>query len=140
MTAQNEQVWASILSAIPDVETWNRNIPEFKRLTEQYGPECREFIRAEADRRGYVYSKGSRCYALPWTMKACAGKNIIGAGFRANQLAVVFASSDGPRRYESVRRDLDSKDIVKKLVSSPFPDSLYVKLVKNKGIEMERIL
>jgi|GEM_PF-2440437 len=130
--------WAAILDAIPDVETWNRNIPEFKRLAEQYGEECRKFIMDEAARRGYLYSKGSKCFVHPWHIVACAGKNLIGVGWKSGQLAVVFASEDGARRYESVRHDIP-KEIAQKLLNSPYPDALYQKIVKKKGIEMVRV-
>lgn len=58
----NESVWAAVLDMIPDVERWNRNLGEFKRLTEEYGPECRAFILAEAERRGYLWSKATQQY------------------------------------------------------------------------------
>ena len=138
MISANEQIWSAILAAIPDVEPWNANLGEFKRLTEEYGPECRAYILAEAERRGYLWSKVSKCYFHPWEMRACKGNNLIGCGWRSGQLAVVFASKDGPRRYESVSHELPI-EIANKLVNSPNPDALFVKLVKNKGIQMVKV-
>lgn len=133
------ELWATVLAAIEGVEQWNANLSEFKRLTEQYGEECREFIKAEAERRGYLWSKESKQYIHPWQMKACSGKNVIGVGWKGGQLAVVFASKDGPRRYESVSFDVPI-ETAEKLVRSPFPDNLYQQIVKNKGILMRRVL
>ena len=85
----SEQVWSAILDAIPDVERWNANLGELKRLSEQDGPECKAFIHAELERRGYLWSKESKCYVHPWQIRAVSGKNIIGVGWRSGQLAVI---------------------------------------------------
>lgn len=131
------QVWGAILAAIPTVEAWNVNV---RRLVEENGEQFKKFAQLEAAKRGYMWSPTAKGYVLPWSIKACRGKNLIGIGYRAGQIAAVFASEkEGTRRYESVRRDLD-RSIVEKLANSPYPDSLYVKLVKNKGIEMQRVV
>lgn len=133
------ELWSTILAAIPDVERWNANLGEFKRLTEQYGPECRQFILAEADRRGYIYSKESRCYAHPWRMIACDHPGrLIGVGWRSGQIACVFSSKNGPVRYESESREIP-KETAEKLIRSLYPDNLYNQIVKNKGIVMVRV-
>ncbi len=135
----SEQVWASVLSAISDVEAWNRNLPEFKRLTEQYGPECRAFIRAEAERRGYLYSKESKCYVHPLKMIACNHPGrLIGVGWRSGQLACVFTSKNGPVRYESVIREIPA-ETAQRLVNSLYCDALYATIIKNKGIQMVKV-
>ena len=134
-----EQVWASVLSAIPSVDAWNRNIGEFKRLTEQYGDECRKYIKAEAERRGYIYSKESKCYVHLWKMIACNHPGrLIGVGFRSGQLACVFTSENGPVRYESVSHEIPA-ETAQKLVNSLYCDSLYAKLIKDKGIQMMKV-
>jgi hypothetical protein len=135
----SEQVWASILSAIPDVETWNLNLGEFKRLTEKYGDECRKFIVAEAERRGYMWSKESKCYFHPWRMIACNHPGrLIGVGWRSGQLACVFGSKNGPVRYESVSHEIP-RETAQKLVNSLYCDLLYKKLIVDKGIQMVRV-
>ena len=132
------EVWAAILAAIPDVERWNANLDEFKRLTEQYGPECREFIRAEADRRGYLWSKESKQYCHPWRMIACDHPGrLIGVGWRSGQLACVFASKNGPVRYESESTEIRA-ETAQKLVNSLYPDKQYALTVKGK-YEMRRV-
>ena len=137
--SNTEQVWASILSAIPTVDAWNANLPEFKRLTEQYGPECRAYIQAEAERRGYIYSKQSKCYAHPWKMIACNHPGrLIGVGWRSGQLACVFTSKNGPVRYESVSTEIPA-ETAQKLVNSIYSDALYKKLIVDKGIQMVRV-
>ena len=141
MSQSNTEVWASILAAIPDVERWNANLSEFKRLTEQYGPECREFIKAEADRRGYLWHGASHSYVCPWSMHPCEGRNaqgILGAGWREGQLAVIFAGKDGPVRYESECRDVP-RETVDKLIHGLYPRKLYQQLVLNKGIKMVKV-
>lgn len=131
--------WASVLELIPDVDTWNRNLSEFKRLTEKYGPECRAFILAEAERRGYMWSKESRSYAHPWRMIACNHPGrLIGVGWRSGQLACVFGSKNGPVRYESARTGI-AAETAQKLVNSLYPDSLYNQLIKSKGIQMVKV-
>ena len=40
----SEAVWSAVCAAIPDVERWNTNLPELKRLAEQYGPECKAYF------------------------------------------------------------------------------------------------
>lgn len=137
--AMSEQVWASILAAIPDVEVWNANLSEFKRLTEQYGLDCRTFVRAEAERRGYIYSKDSKCYVHPWKMIACNHPGrLIGVGWRSGQLACVFASKNGPVRYESVSHEIPAQT-AQKLVNSLYPDNLYNQLIKSKGVQMVKV-
>ena len=135
----SEAVWSAVLDMIPDVGTWNANIGEFKRLTEQYGEPCRAFIKAEAERRGYLYSKTAHEYVHLWRMIACKHPGrLIGVGFKSGQLAAVFASKNGPVRYESAAKDVPV-ETADKLVNSLYPDALYKKLVKDKGITMERI-
>jgi hypothetical protein len=132
-------VWSSILASIPDVAAWNRNLPEFKRLTEQYGEDCRAFIKAEAERRGYLWSKDSKEYIHPWKMLACQylGR-LLGVGWRSGQLAVVFSSTNGPVRYESESKEIPA-ETAQKLVNSLYPDALYKTLIKDKGIIMQRV-
>ena len=128
------------MAAVPDVETWNRNLGEFKRLTEKYGPECRAFILVEAERRGYMWSSPDKCYLHPWPMRACNHPGrLIGVGWRSGQLACVFKSKDKPPvRYESVSRKIPA-ETAQKLVKSLYCDSLYAKLIKDKGIQMVKI-
>lgn len=57
---------------------------------------------------------------------------------QAGQLAVVFIAKEGPRRYESVSRDVPV-ETADKLVRSLSPDSLYKQLIKDKGVQMERV-
>jgi hypothetical protein len=130
----SEAVWASILSAIPDVEAWNVNMP---RLVHENGSEFKAFAQAEAAKRGYMWSALAKGYVNPWTIHACRGKNLIGAGWRSGQLAVIFASKEGPRRYESVKLDVP-REVCDKLVNNPFPDRLYSLIVKDK-IQMQRV-
>ena len=131
--------WAAVLNLIPDVDTWNRNLGEFKRLTEQYGQPCREFIKAEAERRGYLWSKESKTYAHPWRMIACNHPGrLIGVGWRSGQLAVVFGSKNGPVRYESVSTEIPA-ETAQKLVNSLYCDALYAKLIKSKGVQMVKV-
>jgi len=133
------EVWSSILAAIPDVDAWNLNLPELKRLAEQYGDECRRFIAEEAERRGYMWSKLAKAYQHPWTIRACNHPSrLIGVGWRSGQLAAVFAAKEGPRRYESVSHEIPA-ETAQKLVNSLYPDNLYKQLIKDKGIVMERV-
>ncbi len=135
----SEQVWSAILAAIPTVDAWNRNIGEFKRLTEQYGPECRAFIQAEAERRGYLYVKSAREYVHPWEMRACNHPGrLIGVGWRSGQLACVFTSKNGPVRYESVSHEIPA-ETAQKLVNSLYCDNLYNQIIKSKGIQMVKV-
>ncbi len=137
--SNTEIVWSSILAAIPDVDRWNRNLGEFKRLTEEYGPECRKYILAEAERRGYFYSKESKCYVHPWRMIACNYQGrLLGVGWRSGQLACIFTSKNGPVRYESVSHEIPA-ETAQKLVNSLYPDALYAKLIKDKGIQMVKV-
>ncbi len=132
-------VWSAVLDAIPNVEAWNANLGEFKRLTEQYGEPCREFIKAEAERRGYLWSGGSKCYFHPWRMIACNHPGrLIGVGWRSGQLAVVFGSKHGPVRYESVSMEIPA-ETAQKLVNSLYPDNLYNQLIKSKGVQMVKV-
>lgn len=128
----SEAVWSSILSAIPDVETWNRNLGEFKRLTEQYGPECRAFIKAEAERRGYMYDRELRAYRIPWKMYALRGRNVIAAGWQEGVLRVAFAKDGAATfwRYKGVpEAEFD------KLRRVPFPDKIFHSNIRAKGYE-----
>ena len=59
-----EFVWDSILSAIPSVEVWNTNLSELKRLATHYGPACKAYIAAEAQRRGYLWNRTSKQYVM----------------------------------------------------------------------------
>ena len=130
----SEAVWSAVLDMIPDVGTWNANIGEFKRLTEQYGEPCRAFIKAEAERRGYMWSAIAKAYVHPWAMRACNHPGrIIGVGFKSGQLAAVFASKNGPVRYESASKEVPV-ETADKLVNSLYPDALYRKLIVDKGI------
>ena len=139
MSQSNTDVWSAVLSAIPDVDVWNANLGEFKRLTEQYGDECRKFIVAEADRRGYMWSKESKCYFHPWKMIACNHPGrLIGVGWRARQLACVFGSKNGPVRYESVSHEIPP-ETAQKLINSLYPDNLYNQLIKSKGVQMVKV-
>ena len=139
MSQSNTDAWAAVLNLIPDVDTWNRNLGEFKRLTEEYGPECRAFILAEAERRGYLWSGGSKCYFHPWRMIACNHPGrLIGVGWRSGQLAVVFGSKNGPVRYESVSTEIPA-ETAQKLVNSLYPDNLYNQLIKSKGVQMVKV-
>ena len=139
MSQSNTDVWAAVLSAIPDVETWNRNLGEFKRLTEEYGPECRAYILEEAERRGYMWSKESKCYVHPWSVIACNHPGrLIGVGFRSGQLACVFTSKNGPVRYESASVEIPP-ETAQKLVNSLYPDNLYNQLIKSKGVQMVKV-
>ena len=136
---ENEIAWAAILEAIPNVEVWNRNLSEFKRLTEKYGPECREFILAEAERRGYLWSADSKCYVHPWRMIACNHPvRLMGVGWRSGQLACVFNSKSGPVRYESESHEIEAQT-AQKLVDSLYCDSLYKKLIIDKDVKMVRV-
>lgn len=132
------QVWQAILDAIPDVDRFNANLPELKRLSEEYGSEFKAFIKAEVERRGYMWSGDSKVYVHPWEIKACRGKNVLGVGWRSGQLAVIFQSKDGPRRYESVGHDVPI-EVANKLVNNPFPDRLYALIVKGK-FEMQKVV
>jgi hypothetical protein len=135
----SESVWSSVLDAIPDVATWNANIGELKRLAAEYGPECREYIANEAERRGYLWSKESKGYVHPWRMIACNHPGrLIGVGWRSGQLACVFASKNGPVRYESVSLEIPA-ETAQKLVNSLYCDSLYAKLIKDKGVQMVKV-
>jgi hypothetical protein len=139
MSQSNTDVWAAVLELIPSVEVWNQNLAEFKRLTEQYGPECREFIKAEAERRGYLWSKESKCYTHPWRMIACNQPGrLIGVGWRSGQLACVFGSKNGPVRYESESHEIPP-ETAQRLVNSLYCDALYAKIIKNKGIVMQKV-
>jgi hypothetical protein len=135
----SQSVWSAILDAIPDVGRWNKNLTEFKRLTEQYGQECRAFIKADAERRGYLWSKDSREYMHPWKMLACQHQGrLLGVGWRSGQLAVVFSSKNGPVRYESESKEIPA-ETAQKLVNSLYPDNLYKQLIKDRGIQMVRV-
>jgi hypothetical protein len=129
-------VWSSILAAIPDVAAWNRNLPEFKRLTEQYGQDCRAFIKAEAERRGYLWSKDSREYMHPWRILACEhqGKRIVGVGWRSGQLAVIFTDKT---RLESAEKNIPSS-LATGLVTARNPDAFYASNVEGV-IPMEMV-
>lgn len=131
----SEQVWAVILAAIPDVEAWNVNLP---RLVAENGPEFKRFAQEEAGKRGYLWAPIGRQYVHPWAIRACSGKNVIGVGWKGGQLAVIFASKDGPRRYESVSHEVPI-EVANKLANSPFPDKLYSQIVKDK-YEMQRVV
>jgi len=135
----SELVWASVLSEIHTVEQWNANLPTFRRLTERYGEACREYIKAEAERRGYLYSKISKCYFHPWKMIPCNHPGrLIGVGFRSGQLACIFTSKNGPVRYESESHEIP-RETAQKLVNSIYPDNLYNQLIKSKGIQMVKV-
>jgi len=139
MSQSNTDVWQAILDAIPDVDAWNRNLPELKRLASEYGDECKKFIAAEAERRGYMWSKMAKCYTHPWSIRACNHPSrLIGVGWRSGQLAAVFAAKEGPRRYESISHEIPA-ETAQKLVNSMYPDNLYKQLIKDKGIAMERV-
>jgi hypothetical protein len=134
-----EFIWDTILSAIPDVGAWNANLAELKRLVEEWGPECKTYIAKEAERRGYMWSKDSKCYVHPWKMIACNHPGrLIGVGWRSGQLACVFASKNGPVRYESVSHEIP-KETAQKLVNSLYCDNLYNQIIKNKGIQMVKV-
>lgn len=137
--AVSEVAWRSIVSAIPDIDTWNRNLAELKRVAERDGPECKAFFAAEAKRRGYIWSTLDKAYFLPWMLRACRGKNLIGAGWREGQLAVVFSHGTGSVRYESESHDLPEV-IADKLCNSPYPDKLYQQIVAKKGIKMVKVV
>jgi hypothetical protein len=126
-------LWKSLLDAVPTVELWNEQMP---LLVQQHGVEFKHFAQAEAAARGYLWSKDSRQYLLPWNMTACRGRNVIGAGWRQGQLAVVFAAKEGHRRYESVGEV--PREVFEKLSNSPFPDKLYTQIVVGK-FKMQRI-
>lgn len=139
MSQSNTDVWAAVLDLIPSVEVWNQNLPEFKRLTEQYGDECRKYILAEAERRGYLWSKGSKEYTHPWRMIACNHPGrLIGVGWRSGQLACVFTSKNGPVRYESVSHEIP-RETAQKLINSLYCDNLYNQLIKSKGVQMVKV-
>lgn len=132
MSQSDISVWQSVVDAIPDVETWNRNLPELRRLVEKYGPECKEFFAKTAQGRGYVWSSSEKQYFHPWELKACnhPGKNVIGAGWRSGRLAVIFAAEPLSRRYESV--DEVPREVYEKLIRSLYPDKLFTQIVKGK--------
>lgn len=121
------ELWAAILDAIPDVDAWNRNLGELKRLAAEHGPECKKFIAAEAESRGYIWHGESKSYLLPWNMKAVQGKRVVGVGWREGQLAVVVATPDGHDRYESVRKDVPVT-VAGKILRNP--DSAYDEALK----------
>ena len=129
---ENEIVWAAILEVIPNVEVWNRNLGEFKKLTEKYGPACREFIIKEAERRGYEYDKELKAYRAHWKMFALKGRNVIAAGWQDGTLRIAFADKDGAKfwRYKGV-----PEAEFEKLKSVPFPDKLFHSNIKSKGYE-----
>jgi len=132
----SELVWSSILAEIPDVGRWNTNMP---RLVAENGPEFKKYAQAEATRRGYLWSPTSKCYVHPWKMIACNHPGrLIGVGWRSGQLACVFTSKNGPVRYESVSTEIPA-ETAKKLVNSLYCDSLYAKLIKDKGIQMVKV-
>ena len=133
------EVWSAVLAAIPDVDRWNANLGEFKRLTEEYGPECRAFILAEAERRGYLWLSSEKSYVHPWRMLACNHPGrLIGVGWRSGQLACVFGSKNGPVRYESVSLEIPA-ETAQKLVNSLYCDAIYAKLIKSKGVQMVKV-
>lgn len=129
------QVWEAILAAIPDVEHWNLNVP---RLVHENGQGFKKFAQLEAAKRGYLWSAQAKGYILPWSMHAVNGKNLIGVGYRAGRLAVIFASKDGPHRYESVADNVP-REVAETLWKSPYPDKRYAQVVKDK-IEMQRVV
>jgi hypothetical protein len=121
------------------VETWNRNLPELKRLVSEGGPDCKKFIAEEAEKRGYLWSKELKCYVHPWRMIACNHPGrLIGVGWRSGQLACVFGTKAGPVRYESESREIP-EETAQKLVNSLYCDALYGKLIKEKGIQMVKV-
>ena len=63
---------------------------------------------------------------------------MLGAGWREGQLAVIFASKDGPVRYESESRDVP-RETADKLIHGLYPRKLYQQLVLDKGIKMVRV-
>jgi hypothetical protein len=139
MSQSSTDVWAAVLAAIPDVQVWNRNLGELKRLAAEYGQACKAYIAEEAERRGYLWSSESKCYCHPWRMIACNHPGrLLGVGWRSGQLAAVFAGKDGPVRYESVSKDIPS-ETAQKLVNSLYPDNLYKQIIKDKGVQMVRI-
>ena len=125
----SEEVWAAVLAAIPDVEVWNRNLGEFKRLTEVYGPDCRAFIVAEAKKRGYEYDASLKAYRMHWKMFALKGRNVIAAGWQGGTLRVAFASKEGARfwRYKGV-----PEAEFEKLKHVPYPDKIFTSNIKGK--------
>lgn len=131
----SEHVWASILSAIPDIDTWNRNLPEFKRLTEKYGPECRAYIVAEANRRDYVYNPELKEYRVPWKMFAIKGRNVIAAGWKNGVLRVAFAGKGGAKFW--LYKGVPEAEF-EKLRRVPYPDKLFTTNIKNKGYEVTK--
>ena len=132
-------LWQSILDAIPTVEAWNANLEELKRLAAEHGPECKSFIAAEAERRGYLWSKASKQYTHPWRMIACSHPGrLIGVGWRSGQLACVFTGKNGPVRYESESHEIPA-ETAQKLVNSLYCDSLYRKLIIDKGVQMVKV-
>ncbi len=139
MSQSNTELWSTILAAIPTVEAWNANLGELKRLAEQYGAECKAYIAAEAERRGYLWSSVSKAYMHPWRMIACDHPGrLLGVGWRSGQLACVFTSKAGPVRYESVATDIPA-ETAQKLVRSLCPDNLYKQLIKDKGVQMVKV-
>ena len=127
------------LSGIKTVEIWNNNLAELKRLAETYGPECKALIAAEAAKRGYIWSKLAKEYVHPWEMKACNHPGrLLGVGWRSGQLACVFSTKSGPVRYESASHEIPA-ETAQKLVNSLYCDSLYKKLIKDKGIQMVKV-
>jgi hypothetical protein len=139
MYQSNIDVWAAVLAAIPDVQVWNRNLGELKRLAAEYGDTCKKYIAEEAERRGYLWSPGSHCYLHPWRMIPCNHPGrLLGVGWSSGQLACVFTGKDGPVRYESVSKEI-AAETAQKLVNSLYPDNLYKQLIKDRGVQMVRI-
>jgi len=135
----SEIVWKCILDAIPDVQVWNNNLGELRRVAEEYGPECKAYIAQEAERRGYLWSKASKAYVHPWRMVSCNHPGrLLGVGFRSGQIACIFSSKSGPVRYESVSHEIPG-ETAQKLVNSLYPDALYGKLIKDKEIQMVKV-
>ena len=124
-----EGAWNAEFSAIETLPVWNRNvIPWMKERGEAY----KLFAAKEAKRRGYEADKEMGLYRMPWRMMALKGRNCIAAGWQMNWLRMAFAGKEGSRFY--LYKDIE-KDVFDKLIRSPFPDKLFVQLVKNKRKE-----
>lgn len=130
-------VWESIFAAIPDVGAWNNNIGELKRLAEENGPECKAAIAAEAERRGYLWSKTSRCYVHPWTLRIPNhGTRLLGVGWREGILRCLWVSENKTKRirtktfyeYGDVEHPVP-KETAEKILRVPYPEHLHSQLV-----------
>lgn len=137
---RRNQEWKAVVDAIPNVDVWNRNLPELKRLAAEYGEDCRKFFAEEAARRGYLWSPTTRTYLHPWRMIVCQHPGrLLGVGWRSGQMRCAFAWKDGPAvHYESESHDIP-RETAEKLVRAKYPDKLYQQIVKDKGIKMVRI-